>query len=185
VEARANFYFLPDQFMAAFEHHVVLLAEDDENDVFLMQTAFPRAGLTNPLQVVRSGEEAIAYLAGSDQFADRQQFPMPLLVLLDLKLPKKNGFEVLDWAAQQPFRRQLVVVILTASSRKEDANRAYALGADLFLTKPRKFDDLVEMTRCLHYWVRLNHFAKLPEHRITVDELYSKVRNEFRSQAYV
>jgi CheY-like chemotaxis protein len=171
--------------MAVFEQHLVLLAEDDENDVFLMQTAFPRAGLTNPLQVVRSGEDAIAYLAGSGQFSDRQLYPMPLVVLLDLKLPNKNGFEVLEWLAQQPFRRQLVVVILTASGRKEDASRAYSLGADLFLTKPRKFDDLVEMTRCLHYWVRLNHFARLPEHSIKIDELYSRVRNEFRSQAQV
>src|SRR5260221_10272533 len=129
--------------MSIFGHQVFLLAEDDENDVFLMQTSLPKAGLVNRLQLVPDGEEAIAYLAGTGRFEDRRQYPFPLLVLLDLKLPRKNGLEVLEWIGQQTFRRSLGVIILTASRRPADATRARSLGADFFLTKPARFDDLV------------------------------------------
>src|SRR2546425_7191817 len=114
----------------------VLLAEDDLDDVLLTQIAFRRARLANPLHVVRDGEEAIAYLSGEGAFADRDRFPFPILLLLDLKMPKVDGFEVLEWLQSQPARRHLPVAILTSSDQDPDIGRAHALGADSYLIKP-------------------------------------------------
>lgn len=144
--------------MDGFEKQVFLLAEDSQNDVFLMQQAFKRAGLPNPLQAVADGQEAISYLKGEGDYSDRTKFPLPMVVLLDLNMPRKNGFEVLEWLRSQPNLKRLVVIILTASNRSVDADRAYDLGANFYLTKPGKFDQFVEMIKCLHEWLRLNHF---------------------------
>src|SRR5882762_2084272 len=147
--------------VSAFDELVFLLAEDSENDVFLMQRAFKVAGIPNPLQVVADGEEAIAYLKGDGRYESRGEFPLPAVVLLDLNLPRKNGFEVLGWMRAQPTLKRIVVLILTASNRSADADRAYDLGANFYLTKPGKFEDLVKMTKCLHEWVQLNHFPSV------------------------
>src|SRR5215831_6855241 len=114
----------------------VLLAEDDPDDVLLTQIAFERARLVNPLQVVRDGEEAIGYLKGEGHFADRTRYPYPILLLLDLKMPKVDGFQVLDWVKSQPQRSQLPVAIMTSSDQDPDISRACELGADSYLTKP-------------------------------------------------
>ena len=92
--------------------YVVLLADDDPNDVFLLQRAFQKTNIANPLHVVRDGEEAMAYLSGQDQYADRQRHPLPVLLLLDLKMPRKSGFEVLRWVRQQSGLKRLPVVVL-------------------------------------------------------------------------
>jgi CheY-like chemotaxis protein len=152
---------LSSRLMEPFEKQAFLLAEDNDHDVFLMQTAFPKAGLSNPLQVVNTGDDAIAYLEGTGRFRDRRRYPFPLVVLLDLELPGKSGFDVLRWMQHRPFRSQLVAFVLTASHRDTDASKAYSLGTDFYLTKPTRFEDLVELTRCLYYWVRLNHFTAL------------------------
>ena len=121
----------------------VLLAEDDPDDVLLTQIAFERARLANPLQVVRDGEEAIAYLKGTGKFANRAEFPMPSLLLLDLVMPLINGFEVLEWLReQQPGLNSLPVVVLTASETIHDIKLASQLGALSFLVKPIGFKDL-------------------------------------------
>jgi len=124
---------------------VILVAEDDENDVFLIKRALHQAQFENPLQVVQTGEDAIAYLKGSPPFGDREKFPIPALVLLDLKMPRKNGFEVLAWIRQQPEYNALAVVVLTSSQESADINRAYALGANSYLVKPANFLSLVDM----------------------------------------
>jgi CheY-like chemotaxis protein len=124
---------------------VILIAEDDENDVFLIKRAFHQAQFDNPLQVVPSGEEAIAYLKGDPPFADREKYPIPALVLLDLKMPRKNGFEVLAWLREHPEFNPLPVVVLTSSQESADINRAYALGANSYLVKPANFLSLVDM----------------------------------------
>ncbi len=147
--------------MAGFDDCVFLLAEDSENDVFLMQRAFKTAGISNPLHVVADGEEAISYLKGEGEYGGRSEHPLPAVVLLDLNLPRKNGFEVLEWMRSQPTLKRIVVMILTASNRGADADRAYDLGANFYLTKPGKFEDLVKLTKCLHEWVQLNHFPSL------------------------
>ena len=139
-----------------------LLVEDDSNDVYLLRLAFPKAGLQNPLQVVGNGAEAISYLSGTGEFADRNKFPIPAIILLDLNLPGKDGFEVLKWLADREIRQKVLVVVLTNSAKKSDVDRAYALKANFFLTKPSTFDELVEMTRCLHYLPRLGHDRQTP-----------------------
>ena len=102
----------------------VLLAEDDPDDILLTQIAFEKARLANPLQVVQDGEEAIDYLKGTGKFADRVQYPLPILLLLDLKMPKANGFQVLQWLRNQPALPRLPVAIMTASDHDPHISRA-------------------------------------------------------------
>jgi len=143
------------------------LAEDSDNDVFLMQRALKASGIPNPLQVVKDGAEVIAYLSGHNQYQNRSEYPLPAVVLLDLNLPRKNGFELLEWMRAQSTLKRIVVIILTASNRSADADRAYDLGANFYLTKPSKFDDLVKMTKCLHDWLKLIHFPSLDQPKST------------------
>src|SRR5215831_11148176 len=132
----------------------VLLAEDDPDDVLLTQIAFERARLVNPLQVVRDGEEAIAYLKGEGDFADRTRFPFPILLLLDLKMPKVDGFQVLAWLKSQPQGLQLPVAIMTSSDQDPDINRAHGLGADSYLIKPPNAMTLLELVQRIHgHWL--------------------------------
>src|SRR5438876_799725 len=93
----------------------ILLVEDDDNDVVLIQHAFRKAGLREALKVVRSGEQALEYLSGEGDYADRERFPLPFLLLLDLKMPGTNGFEVLQWVRQTSDLKRLLVVVLTSS----------------------------------------------------------------------
>ena len=114
----------------------ILLVEDSEDDVFIMKHALKKSGNQVPLQIVTDGEMAIQYLSGKGDYADRQRFPVPSLVLLDLKLPYINGFEVLSWIRQQPELACINVVVLTGSAEKKDQNKASALGANSYLVKP-------------------------------------------------
>jgi len=135
----------------------ILLVEDDPNDVLLIQRASSKARLAYPIQIVEDGEVAVAYLAGRGQYADRERYPLPALMLLDLKLPRKSGHEVLSWLRQQPGLKRLPVVVLTSSQEPSDVNRAYDLGANSYLVKPVTFDALQEMVRTIGlYWLTLN-----------------------------
>jgi CheY-like chemotaxis protein len=137
--------------------HTILLVEDDHNDVLLIKRAFDKVKIANPIIVVNDGEEAITYLAGREPYVERA---LPMLVLLDLKLPRKSGHEVLEWLRQQQTLKRLPVVVLTASSESSDVNRAYDLGANSYLVKPVTFDSLVEMVKTLNlYWLILNKRA--------------------------
>src|SRR6266540_4155927 len=100
-----------------FKSNVILMAEDDPNDILLFQLSCERVKLMNPLHNVRDGEEAIGYLSGQAHYADRELYPLPVLLLLDLKMPRKNGFDVLHWLRQQPGLKRLPAVILTSSSQ--------------------------------------------------------------------
>ncbi len=132
----------------------ILIAEDDDNDVFLIKRAFHQAQYDNPLRVVSNGEEAMAYLKGDPPFDERDKSPIPALVLLDLKMPRKNGFEVLAWVRQHPEFNTLPVVVLTSSQESADINRAYALGANSYLVKPANFHSLVDMINRLKEYLR-------------------------------
>jgi len=136
----------------------ILLVEDDGNDVLLFEYAVRKANLTNPVYVVNDGEQAIDYLYGRDKFADRQKFPLPLLVLLDLKLPRKGGLEVLSWLLEQNSSlNRIPVVVFTSSRQSNDINRAYDLGANSYLVKPADFDKLSGIVKLLDsYWFTLN-----------------------------
>ena len=123
----------------------ILLAEDDENDVFLMGRAFDRAGIPNPLFVVHNGQEAIDYMAGKGNYAQRDKYPMPGLLLLDLKMPWMDGFDVLAWLRGQPQFNTLPVVVLTSSKLQADIDRSRDLGVYDYRVKPHTFEDLVRL----------------------------------------
>jgi len=135
----------------------ILLVEDDANDVILIRRAFAKAEIKNPVYTVEDGDAAVAYLAGEGTYANRGDHPLPGVVLLDLKLPRRSGLEVLEWVRQSPTLRRLPVVVLTSSRESADVNRAYDLGANSYLVKPVGFDALTDLVRILQgYWVGWN-----------------------------
>lgn len=139
------------------ENHTILLVEDNSKDVLLIQRAFRKAGLTVPLQVVADGEVAVRYLSGEEPYGDRDRYPLPSLILLDLKLPRKSGAEVLAWLRQQPDLKRLPVVILTSSKEYADINHVYDLGANAYMVKPVAFDNLVDIVKTLNlHWIIYN-----------------------------
>lgn len=138
---------------------IVLLVDDSENDTRLMRTVFDRAGFVEPLRIAHDGVEAINYLSGVEGYRGYRQFGMPTVVLLDLHMPRRNGFEVLTWIREQPALRRLPVYILSASNRPEDIARACDLGANAYLVKPGNLDGLMHLAQTLLTWIRLTHFA--------------------------
>ncbi len=136
---------------------LILVVEDDPNDVILIRRAFSHLKMLNPIQVVGDGEQAVEYLDGRGKYSDREQFPLPMLVLLDLKMPRKSGLEVLEWIRNQPGIKRTPVVVLTSSSQAKDINKAYDLGANSYLVKPVAFEALVDMIKTLDmYWLIMN-----------------------------
>jgi len=136
------------------QHAVILLVEDREDDVLIIAKAFAEARLDNEVRVVSDGEAAIQYLKGEGIYADRSKYPLPNLILLDLKMPKVDGFEVLRWLRQQPAFANIVVVVLTMSTAIRDVNLAYQLGANSFMVKPDDFQNVTSMARVLKdYWL--------------------------------
>jgi CheY-like chemotaxis protein len=135
----------------------ILHVEDDPNDVLLIARAFRKAEVAAQVQVVNDGEQAMHYLSGSNSFSERERFPLPSLILLDLKLPRKSGIEVLEWVRSRPGLRRIPVVMLTSSKQTVDINRAYELGVNAYLVKPVNFDGLVDMVKTLDsFWLRVN-----------------------------
>ena len=130
-------------------NETILLVEDNEDDVFALRRAVKKAGIQNPLRVATDGQQAIDYLAATADPAARDQHPLPFLVLLDLKLPYRDGFEVLEWIRGQPHLAQTIVVMLTGSDERRDHQRAFALGARSYLVKPASVDDMKELMNSL------------------------------------
>ena len=141
------------------ENPTILVVDDDDCATHLVSTVFERAGLVEPLQFARDGVEAIAYLSGEGAFADRTHYPFPTVMLLDLNMPRKNGFEVLAWLRQQPVLKRLHVYVLSASSQSEDIQRCYDLGANAYLVKPSNLDGLMKQANCLLAWLKLSHIS--------------------------
>jgi len=136
---------------------IILLVEDDPNDVLLIQRAFQKAGLADSLKVVNDGDEAIEYLTGHGRFDDRSLFPLPYLLLLDLKMPGTDGFEVLRWARNQENLKRLLIVVLTSSNLQADVDRAYELGTNSYLVKPVEFSQMVNLIQRFDaYWTEIN-----------------------------
>ena len=137
--------------------YAFLVAEDDENDVFFLTRAFQQAKIENPLHVVRDGQEAIEYLSGLGKFSDRIEYPLPHLFILDLKMPRKTGLDVLGWLHEQPELRCLPVVVLSSSAQRTDIEKAYELGANGFVVKPASVEKRVEMAKVIGaFWLDLN-----------------------------
>jgi len=132
----------------------VLLVEDDLNDIFLVKRAFKMASIKNPLQIVTDGQEAISYLRGEGKYADRAAHPLPKLIVMDIRMPRRSGFEVLEWVkdTSKPLHR-IPVVIVSSSDNPADINRAYELGANAYMVKPVEFRAVEHLFESItHYW---------------------------------
>jgi CheY-like chemotaxis protein len=137
-------------------NHSILWVEDDGDDAVLIGRAIKKAGLDQPM-LVTDGGEAVAYLSGTGKYSDRAAHPMPSLVLLDLKLPRMSGFEVLQWIRERQDLRRIPVIMFTSSKEKTDIDRAYDLGANAYLLKSVDHEDLVEALKRLRaFWLDLN-----------------------------
>ena len=140
-----------------------ILLVDDSSTTLLIEEMVFREHSQYGIVLARNGEEAISYLRGDSPYNDRARYPLPAIMLLDLNMPRKSGFDVLAWVRSQPKIKRLTVIILTASMRNEDVERAFDLGASSFLVKPSDLNALSSMMRCLCEWVRINHFPPLGE----------------------
>jgi CheY-like chemotaxis protein len=135
----------------------VLLVEDNEDDAELISYAFEKAGIGNPLLTVSDGDAAVDFMEGVGAYADRERHPLPGLILLDLKLPRRSGFEVLEAVRRNGLTQGTPVVVLTSSDQVSDIQRAYRLGANAYLVKPVSRDALLAMVRTLDaFWIKLN-----------------------------
>lgn len=136
-----------------------LIAEDDENDRFFLSRAFSDAQVHAGLIFVADGQEAMEYLTGSGKFADRVRFPYPNLMLLDLKMPRFDGFELLEWMRGRKVSRSIPVIVFSGSNRAQDVQRAFDLGASSYLHKPCSSGELVNIARTIgSYWGQYNQF---------------------------
>jgi CheY-like chemotaxis protein len=135
----------------------ILLVEDEPNDAFFFEHCVRKAGIAASVLVAKDGQEALTYLESADQFANSEQFPLPWLVVLDLKLPRATGFEVLEHIQQQPKLRNFIVLVLTSSSSEEDIGRAYELGAKGYLVKPADSRQLGQIVQAINdFWLTHN-----------------------------
>jgi len=133
---------------------LILLAEDDENDIVLLRRALEQAGIPNPIEVVRNGEEAIAYLKGEGKFSDRAKYPLPALLLLDLNMPRMDGFQVLKWIRSRPELDALRVIVLTVSRDIYNVTRAYRYGANSFFVKSLDSQTFIQLVEAIRgYWL--------------------------------
>src|SRR6186713_2253472 len=135
----------------------ILLVEDNDDDVFLITRAFKTVGLITPMVRATDGQDAIDYLSGKGQYADRVRFPMPSLVLLDIKMPFLSGLEVLRWIREQAPLAALPVVMFTTSSQDCDVRTAYGSGANAFLVKPARLEECTNIASVIiQFWIDAN-----------------------------
>ena len=135
----------------------ILVAEDDENDLMFLKMAMKKAGVTNSVLVAKDGQEVLDYFQGNGKFAERAAFPLPYLLLLDLKLPYVMGLDVLTWIRDQPQFNSTIVIVLTSSRYAEDIGKAYQLGANAYLVKPADLNALEGMMKTLKdFWLIQN-----------------------------
>jgi CheY-like chemotaxis protein len=149
--------------------NTILLVEDEENDVFFLKYAFKEVGILNPLKVAQDGKIAMDYLSANGEYADRERFPLPGLILLDLKLPRVMGLEVLKWIREQPELKTLIVIVLTSSRLEPDIEKAYQLGANAYLVKPSSPPELRALATGLkEFWLSLNQAPRIGQGSLEV-----------------
>jgi CheY-like chemotaxis protein len=135
----------------------ILLIEDEASDATLLRRGFEKAAVRNPIVHLRDGDEALAYLAGVGQYADRTKHPLPILILLDLKLPGMMGLQLLQWLRTQKEIRRIPVVVLTMDGTAASVNAAYDLGANSYLVKPGDSGEIAKIAESIQrYWIELN-----------------------------
>lgn len=131
----------------------VLIIEDEEHDVDFLKRAFQRAGIANPIQIAVNGEQAMAYLTGRGEYADRIKYPYPRLIISDLKMPQMGGLELLRWIHANPRYRIVPTIVLTSSTSQEDVEAAFASGASAYFVKPVAFSELERLAKVIwDYW---------------------------------
>jgi CheY-like chemotaxis protein len=147
----------------SYVHHTILLVDSDQDMARFAMLALQRVGVITPVQLVGTAEEAIDYLKGSGKYQDREDFPLPVLLLLDLKLSEMSGLEFLRWLRQEPVLNRAPVIVLTQPGPEGEIERAYELGCNSFLVKPPSFNTLLVMMQALVlYWLGLNLPPQLP-----------------------
>lgn len=139
----------------------ILMVDDDPNDTLLIQRALRSTLVEGHVISVENGEQAINYLAGEGEYADRDRFPLPVFILMDIKLPRKTGLEVLAWMKEKDSLRSIPVIMFTSSNQQADIKQAYDLGANSYIVKPVEYSKLEKTLRDLiHYWASLNQFPE-------------------------
>ena len=134
------------------EKYLVLMVDDSEDDSLLIKIAMSKADRLNFIGCLADGEELVAYFQGEGEYADRVKFPLPDLLLLDLMMPRKNGFEVLEWLQSQPFD-DMIVVVLSGSEQADDIKRAMSLGADHYHAKKGDSQQRLELVKLLEEYL--------------------------------
>ena len=136
---------------------VILVADDSAEDLVILQRAFLKAGINAQLCSVKDGQQVIDYLSGEGEFGDRTAHPLPRLILLDLKMPRMDGFDVLRWLEKQSTLKKMPVTVFTSSDEDKDVDRAYELGANSYLVKPSSLSGYTGLVEKLHeYWTEFN-----------------------------
>ncbi|MGZ4964062.1 MAG: response regulator [Limisphaerales bacterium] len=136
-------------------NYLILVVEDDDSDFFLLERAFRKNKIENPIVRVKDGLEGLHYLQGSGDYTDREKFPFPDVIILDLKTPRMSGLELLAWIREHPECRVIPTVIMSSSQQDVDVSKAYELGANTYFVKPTTFEDLIQLTRTIQdYWRR-------------------------------
>lgn len=134
-------------------NYTILLVDDDENDALLVKMAFQKNGIQNPVQWAKDGLEAVAYLNGEGDYANRRVYPFPEVLILDLKMPRMSGLELLAWVRDHPEFKVIPTIIMTSSKLDADIEKAYHLGANTYMLKPSSLDELTKMVKAAHeYW---------------------------------
>lgn len=144
---------------------ILLVAEDDATDAFLLDRAMKKSGGGMQMHRVATGDELIQYLQGVGRYSDRTQFPLPDAVLLDLKMPGKDGFSVLQWRLAEKTAKLLPVIVFSSSSLATDIARAYELGASSYVVKPSNPARLHDFAQALKTWWR--EFNSIPARALT------------------
>jgi CheY-like chemotaxis protein len=140
---------------------MILIAEDEDDEAFLLERALKKVAISNPVHRVKNGDQVIEYLSGTGGYADRERFPLPSIILLDLNMPKKSGFEVLEWIRREPGLKAMAVDVFSGSSRPEDIERALRLGANLYLKKPIILGELDKLLQAYRQITEYRGFSRL------------------------
>ena len=149
---------------------VVLVAEDNPDDALLLRRALERAGIKARVRFMQDGDEMLLYLQGLGAYANRAANPPPSLIILDLKMPRKSGLEVLEWLSNHKECAVVPTVVMSSSNLLEDVQTAYALGANTYFVKPTTFEELVETMKMLKdYWHRAQRIGRQSEPRTEAD----------------
>lgn len=145
------------------ECDLILLAEDDPQQAEQARRAFKRFCFVNPIFIVSDGTEVLSYLLGEGKYADRNEYPLPALLLIDLRMQRMHGFDVIRWVRAHPQFKDLPIVVLSASEDLREVNQAYAMGATSFMMKPVEFAEFVHISAVIpNYWMWLNSAPAIP-----------------------